>query len=180
MKLFLKNELIALRAVEPDDLDLLFEWENSEEIWSVSHTLVPFSRHTLTLYIQNSYQDIYESRQLRLMIDNPTGKTVGAIDLFDFDPYHSRSGLGILIHSDEDRAKGYATAALDLMTRYCFEKLNLNQIYANILTDNDVSMKLFRRAGFEVTGTKKEWIRVDGIWKDEYLLQLKAESKREK
>lgn len=172
MKRFLKDELISLRALEPDDINLLYEWENSEEIWTVSHTISPFSKHILALYIQNSDKDIYESKQLRMMIDTLNGETVGAIDLFDFDPIHSRVGIGILIYKQEDRAKGIATAALNLMIRYCFEKLNMHQIYANILVDNKISIRLFAKAGFEVTGTKKEWIREGGIWKDEHLLQL--------
>jgi diamine N-acetyltransferase len=172
MKLFLKDDLITLRALEPEDIDLLYEWENNEEIWTISNTLAPFSKHTLVLYIQNSDKDIYESRQLRMMIETFEGKTVGAIDLFDFDPFHSRVGIGILVHRPEDRSKGVATAALNLMIRYCFEKLGLHQIYANILTDNEVSMKLFLKAGFVVTGTKKEWVRDGGLWKDEFLLQI--------
>jgi diamine N-acetyltransferase len=171
MKPFLKDDQISLRAPEPEDINLLYEWENSEEIWTVSQTIAPFSKHILALYIRNADKDIYESKQLRLMIDTLNDETVGAIDLFDFDPFHSRVGIGILIHKPEDRGKGTATAALNLMIRYCFEKLNLHQIYANILTDNDISMKLFGKAGFEITGTKKEWIREGGVWKDEYLLQ---------
>jgi len=172
MKKFLQNEVIVLRALEPDDIELLYRWENDEEIWTVSHTIVPFSRHTLALYIQNSYQDIYESKQLRMMIDTPLGKTAGAIDLFDFDPFHGRAGLGILVHHPDDRSKGYATAALNLMIRYCFEKLKLHQLYANILTDNAESLKLFLKAGFVLSGTRKEWVREGDTWKDEYLLQL--------
>ena len=172
MKLFLKDDLISLRALEPEDADRLYLWENNEEIWTVSHTLSPFSKHTLDLYIQDSYKDIYETRQLRMMIDSRAGDTIGAIDLFDFDPWHSRVGIGILVHRSEDRCKGYATAALHLMIRYCFEKFNLHQIYANILSDNEISIRLFVKAGFVVTGTKKEWIREGGQWKDEHLLQL--------
>jgi len=161
-----------LRALEPEDIDLLYEWENSEEIWTVSHTIAPFSKQLLALYIQNSDKDLYESKQLRMMIETKRGKTVGAIDLFEFDPFHARVGIGILVHRQEDRSKGYATVALNLMVRYCFEKLDLHQIYANILTDNLISMKLFAKAGFELSGTKKDWIREDGAWKDENLLQL--------
>ncbi len=177
MKLFLKDDLITLRALEPEDIELLYEWENNEEIWSVSHTITPFSKHILALYLQNSDKDLYESKQLRMMITTKNGKTVGAIDLFDFDPFHSRVGIGILIHKKEDRSKGFATTALNLMVHYCFEKLNLHQIYANILTDNEVSMKLFTKAGFELTGTKKEWIREEGKWVDEHLMQLLKKGK---
>jgi diamine N-acetyltransferase len=172
MKLFLQDEKITLRALEPEDIDLLFEWENKEEIWTISHTIAPFSKHILALYIQNSDKDLYESKQLRMMMDTKSGSTVGAIDLFDFDPFHSRIGIGILVHKEEDRSKGYATSALNLMIRYCFEKLNLHQIYANILSDNLLSMKLFLKAGFVPAGTKREWIREDGCWKDEHMLQL--------
>lgn len=168
----LKEQLISLRALEPEDVDLLYQWENDEEIWTVSHTIAPFSKHLLALYIQNSDKDIYETKQLRLMMDDEQGKTVGAIDLFDFDPFHARIGLGILVHKAEDRSHGFATAALRLLIRYCFEWLNLHQLYANILTDNTISIQLFTKAGFEIIGTKKEWIREGGVWKDELLLQL--------
>jgi len=172
MKLFLKDDLITIRALEPEDIDLLYEWENSEDNWAVSQTIAPFSKHTLAIYIRDSDRDIYEAKQLRMMITTHAGKTVGAIDLFDFDPLNLHAGVGILIHDPEDRSKGYATSALDLMVRYCFEKLGLHQIYVNILTDNKESMKLFSKAGFQLIGTKKDWVRDGGIWKDEHLLQL--------
>ena len=177
MKPYLKDDLISLRSPEPEDIDLLYEWENWEENWTVSNTLVPFSKYMLALYIKNSEKDIYETRQLRLMIETMNAEPVGAIDLFDYDPYHGRVGIGILIHRQEDRSKGFASAALNLMIRYCFDKLNTHQIYANILTDNEVSMKLFSKAGFEVVGTKKEWSREGGMWKDEYMLQLLKKDK---
>lgn len=172
MKNYLKNDIISLRALEPDDVELLYSWENDESIWEVSHTLAPFSKHIIALYIQNSDKDIYESKQLRLMIDTPDGKTVGTIDLSDFDPFHARAGVGILIHDDADRSKGFATAALNLMIDYCFEKLNLHQVYANIGTKNKASLKLFANVGFEVVGSKKEWLRCGNDWEDELLLQL--------
>jgi diamine N-acetyltransferase len=169
---YLKDNLVSLRALEPADIDLLYSWENSEENWTVSQTISPFSKHILALYIQNSDKDIYESRQLRLMIDTLQGETVGAIDLFDFDPYNSRVGIGILVHRVENRSKGYASAALALMIDYCFEKLGLHQVYANILTENEHSIRLFGKAGFRMTGTKKDWVREGGTWLDENIFQL--------
>ncbi len=172
MNRFLENDKVLLRAVEAEDVELLYEWENDGETWKVSHTLVPFSKFILAMYIKNSDKDIYETKQLRLMIDTPEGKTVGAIDLFDYDPYHSRAGLGILIHCREDRHKGYASAAVGLMVDYCFEKLNFHQLYVNIDVENEVSLKLFKKFGFELCGKKKEWLLTGNVWKDEYLLQL--------
>jgi diamine N-acetyltransferase len=172
MKKYLSNDIVSLRAIEPEDLELLYTWENDPEIWEVSHTLVPFSKYILALYIKNSDKDIYESKQLRLMIDTIDGKTVGAVDLFDFDPYHSRVGIGLLIQNKEDRSKGYASAALELLIAYCFNKLNINQLYVNIETENKISLHLFEKLGFQICGTRKEWLRTDTGWMDEVMLQL--------
>jgi len=172
MKKYLANDIITLRAIEPEDIELLYSWENDPEIWEVSHTLVPYSKYILALYIKNSDKDIYETKQLRLMIDTNEGKTVGAIDLFDFEPHHSRVGVGLLIHNKEDRSKGYASEALDLLISFCFKKLNIHQMFANIESRNKISLGLFEKHGFRICGTKKEWLRTDSGWKDEMMLQL--------
>jgi multidrug efflux system membrane fusion protein len=65
----LSGKNTRLRAIEPADLDIIYEWENDPENWIVSNTIAPFSRHVLQKYIEGAQQDIYEARQLRLMID---------------------------------------------------------------------------------------------------------------
>lgn len=172
MPVYLKDENVSLRALEPEDIDLLFTWENDESLWHVSHTLAPYSRQVLAQYLRDSDRDIFAARQLRLMIVNREGDTVGAIDLFDFDPVHARAGIGILVYKRSDRSRGYATAALNLLIGYCFKKLSLHQLYANILPENEISIKLFSQAGFVATCLKKEWIRDGDSWSDELLFQL--------
>jgi diamine N-acetyltransferase len=109
----MKYEEIKLRAVEPEDLELLYEWENNSHYWIISNTITPFSKFTLKRYIENSHKNIFETGQLRLMIDHiKTNKSIGTIDLFDFDPFHKRAGLGILIADESFRRKGYASMAL--------------------------------------------------------------------
>jgi diamine N-acetyltransferase len=107
---------IVLRAPEPGDVDILYQWENDREIWKVSNTLTPFSKYILEKYIENAHLDIYQVKQLRLMIDviseDKPPLTVGAVDLFDFDAHNLRAGVGILIGNKKDRNKGYATLAL--------------------------------------------------------------------
>lgn len=64
----MNDENILLRALEPEDLEYLYKWENDMDLWDVSDTLTPFSHYTLKKYIENSHEDIYTSKQLRLMI----------------------------------------------------------------------------------------------------------------
>lgn len=168
----LENDQILLRAVEPEDAEIIYEWENNTENWQISNTLIPFSHHTIRKYAESASQDIFENRQLRLMIiDKHTKKPVGAIDLFDYDPFHQRAGIGILINDPEDRGKGYATNAIELVKKYAFDYLHLKQLFCNIGSDNEESLKLFKKRGFEVCGIKKEWLRTFNSWIDEYTLQ---------
>ncbi|MBK6397171.1 MAG: GNAT family N-acetyltransferase [Bacteroidetes bacterium] len=177
----LVGELIHLRALEPTDLNQLYKWENDSSIWSVSGTLVPFSKFVLEEFVTQVHQDIYTNKQLRLMIDlkyfdeadeDETTRSIGCVDLFDFDPKNKRAGIGILIADKADRGRGYATEALHLIMDYGFEVLDLHQIYSNIRVENESSVSLFKRAGFEVTGLKQDWIYEQGKFYDEYTLQL--------
>ena len=167
----LQGEHVSLRAIEPEDIDLLYQWENDAENWKISNTQTPFSRFVLEQYIATSHEDIYNVKQLRLMISDNNKKTVGCIDLFDFDPNHLRAGVGVLIAEKTDRKKGYASEALQLLINYCFLSLNLHQLYCNIGVDNEASVLLFQKHGFQITGIKKQWLREGSDFKDELTLQ---------
>lgn len=172
MKL-LKGEHISLRAVEPADLELLLQWENDPENWTISNTHVPFSRDVMIRYIQNAHQDIYQTGQWRFMIEsNSSNQTIGTADIFDFDPHNKRAGLGILIGDKQERMNGHATESLQLLIKYCMDFLDLKQVHCGILEDNEASLKLFAKLGFEVSGRKGAWVREGDTFKDELFLQL--------
>jgi len=168
----LKGEIIRLRAIEPYDLDTIHKWENDSSIWHLSNTIAPFSKNIIKQFIDNSHLDIFQSKQLRLMIEKHDGETVGTIDLFDYDPLHKRAGLGILIADKKNRGKGYASDALDVLIKYCFTVLQFHQLYCNITSDNNESINLFAKKGFQLVGTKKEWLLFSDGAKDESLYQI--------
>jgi len=168
----LKGSNIILRALEPEDLKFLYDIENNDSFWEVSHTQTPFSKYILKQYIENAHLDIFEAKQLRLLIEEKsTKKQIGMIDLFDFNPQHKRAGVGILIHPHFQQ-NGFASEALSLLIKYAFTYLNLHQLYANITADNTKSIALFTKYQFEKIGVKKEWILSEGKFKDEILFQL--------
>jgi diamine N-acetyltransferase len=168
----LKGKSVFLRALEPEDLEFLFQIENNENFWEVSHTNTPFSKYVLKQYLENAHLDIFEAKQLRLIIiDTKTNKNLGLIDLFDFNPKHKRAGIGILI-DPAFQNKGFASESLELLIKYTFSHLELHQIYANITSDNANSIKLFESKNFTKVGVKKDWISSQGNFKDEILYQL--------
>lgn len=167
------NGNISLRAPEPEDLELLYEWENNPLNWTISNTITPFSKYILKRYLEDAHKSIFETGQLRLMIDHvPDKKTIGTIDVYDYDAFHKRAGIGILIGFETYRRQGYASVALELLINYCFNTLQLHQLYCNILSDNCPSMDLFIKHGFIKAGVKKDWVKTNSGYIDEIMYQL--------
>ncbi|MGB0392104.1 MAG: GNAT family N-acetyltransferase [Salibacteraceae bacterium] len=164
----LKENHIVLRGVEPNDLELLYAWENHEDVWFSSSITRPLSKQTLKWYI-DSVNDIYTDKQVRLVIEC-NQIAVGCIDLFDFEPLHQRAGVGIMIDINHQK-RGYANQALIALKKYAFTQLGLHQLYCNIAQSNQKSIALFSKAGFAHTATKKDWLRINKSWQDELMFQ---------
>ena len=168
---FSKNEMLTgkkihLRALQLSDADILYKWENDKSIWKVSNTLHPFSKKEIKDFISKQ-KDIYLDKQLRLMIclspiqkrkgrngEREKRRSVGCIDLFNFDKRNLKAGIGILIDK-KHRKKGYASEALSLLIVYSFEILNLQTLFCNVSAYNEASMKVFRKLNFKVIAVKK-------------------------
>lgn len=200
----LQGRIVSLRAVEPRDVERLYEWENDVEIWAVSGTTEPFSRAQIEQFVERQLAgaDLLRTGQLRLMIDvrqadglsradgaaenengsmsgNVSGgvsggggfRTVGAVDLFEYDPLNGRAGLGILIYGEENRRRGYASDTLEILCRYAREQLRLHQLWCTVGAGNAASLALFRQAGFVETGVRRDWLWSPEGFRDEILLQ---------
>lgn len=162
--MLLENDKLLLRAVEPEDLDRLYAWENNSQLWDVGNTRNPYSKFVLKQYISQSDSNIYESKQLRLMmVSKITDETVGTVDLFDFDIHNSRIALGLFVDTPF-QGNGYAKASLRLVEEYLFDYLKINQLYVHIAENNTASILMFENENFDKTGILKDWIKmVDGF-----------------
>ena len=117
---YLSEQISIYELSNPKISTFLYQWENDSSLWVHGCTLAPFSKFTLREYIQNSCYDIYQTRQLRMMITlKKTNETIGMVDLFEIDPHHERGAVGILIAPDHQR-KGFGNEALQLMCSYAF------------------------------------------------------------
>lgn len=165
------NDTLRLRALEPTDLDLLYAWENDANVWAASDTAAPYSRHLLWQYLESYTGDIYQSRQLRLMIELNDGTDVGTIDFFHYDPLNNRAELGLLI-ARQHRGHGYGRMALQLACDYAALHIGMRQLYVYIRTDNTACLQLFLNSGFTQAGLLKSWVKRGNQYHDVALLQL--------
>ncbi|MDG1053948.1 MAG: GNAT family N-acetyltransferase [Flavobacteriaceae bacterium] len=161
---------IHLRALEPSDLDFLFALENDQRLWTVSNTLVPFSKFTLKEYIAHVKDDIFTAKQQRFVISDAQNSALGLIDLYEFDPVHHRAGVGLVI-AETLRGNGLGKKALALIEAYAFERLQLHQLYAGVGEDNPASLALFKAAGYEQCGLKKDWNYYNKEYHNEVVFQ---------
>lgn len=170
----IEKEGVRLRAVELIDVDLLYDWENDLSLLAFGNATAPYSKYQLTKFIESNSGDLYADQQIRLMVEvaiDTKWEVTGIIDGFDFDPYHQRCGVGIMIHK-KHQEKGFALAALSLFSHYLFTTWNIHQLFATIESSNIPSIALFKKAGFKEIGIKKDWLRISGGYADAIDFQL--------
>jgi len=153
-----------------DDLQWLYLIENDEGLWKYSNTIVPFSKEILTKYILNSNRDIFDVKQLRMVVYSKEVSRIGLIDLYDFSPENKRLALGIII-DEKYRNIGVAKKALFLIEKWIKSRLDIHQIYVNIGEENLISIKLFKSLGYIKIGLKKDWNFYNNKFNSEFTFQ---------
>ena len=152
---------IRLRAIEPEDLDLLFRIENDQELWGMSVSNVPYSRYVLRDYVAQATNDIYADGQVRFIVETEDGETVGIADLVNFDAKNNRAELGIIIER-QHRRRGYGRQILTQLADYALRVLHLHQLYAYVEAENKPCLALFQQMGYRQQFVLKDWL-YDGL-----------------
>ena len=161
---------ITMRAIEPEDLDLLYRIENDVELWNVSTSNVPYSRYLLHDYVASCQNDIYTDRQVRMMVENDEHQVVGVADLVSFDPANQRAEVGLIV-LNEYRRQGYGSAILASLADYAQRILHLRQLYAYVDCENEASLSLFQKGGYTVSTKLTDWLYDGAKYRDAMLIQ---------
>jgi ribosomal-protein-alanine N-acetyltransferase len=101
-----------------------------------------------------------------LVVEKDTGIFVGVFNLSNivrgcFQSAH----LGFYSFVPYTR-KGLMTEALSLISTFAFLNLKLHRIEANIQPENISSIKLVKRCGFVKEGYAKNYLKINGLWRD--------------
>ncbi|NCC98938.1 MAG: N-acetyltransferase [Bacteroidia bacterium] len=173
MKL-LENEILKLRALELEDIDMFSFWENDSVYWKQGNTIAPYSRYALKQYIIAAKSDIYETKELKLVIvricDN---QPIGIVDLFDIDHYHSRLEFGILIYPKYQK-NGYSIQTIEIVSKYVLDFLHIHQMYCRVSESNEASCLMLEESGFVRTCVLKDWLRTESGFENAVMYQLIA------
>lgn len=163
---------LKFRAIEPDDIDLLFKTENDTESWFTTETEAPLSRHLLTQYALSYQAAPFEEGQLRMIAeDYDSGIVVGIADFYELSNRHRHGLIGLYI-LPEIRNTGYGKLMLLEMLEYAKKFLGLEQVAARVAVSNTIASRLFEHAGFSNVGTLRKWYFLNGIISDITIFQF--------
>jgi len=79
-------------------------------------------------------------------------KHIGNIKIGPIDRYHNTASIGLLIGDKNEWGKGYASEAIQSVTKFSFDKLNLIKISASCYESNIGSKKAFEKSGYKIEG----------------------------
>jgi [ribosomal protein S5]-alanine N-acetyltransferase len=72
--------------------------------------------------------------------------------------------------------KGLMCEGIQLVLKHAFRKLRLHRMEANIQRGNQASLRLARRCGFVREGFSRQYLKVNGRWKDHERWAILAEN----
>ncbi len=100
------------------------------------------------------------------------GALVGAVTLSNVRRGVADTGtLGYWI-GQQHAGRGYATDAVQTISRYAFGELRLHRLEASCLPTNAASRKVLERAGFRLEGQARAYLKINGEWADHLLFGL--------
>ena len=136
--------------------------------WAQTHDNIYFQESVQREYLKSDIRDFRKGHLFPFWITlkDDDSKVIGRISFFNV----ARGGMMCCsagYHLDESViSQGYMTEALNECVKLLFEQFGFHRIEAFILPENDRSIALVKRAGFEYEGTRKSYMHINGQWRD--------------
>ncbi len=124
--------------------------------------------------LQNQ-QEYRQGKSMRLVLvprDDPEGAVIG---LANFTQFVRGAFMACVLGYSLDahaQGHGYMYEALKTAVQHVFHELRMHRIMANYLPTNERSGSLLRRLGFKVEGYARDYIYINGAWRDHILTSL--------
>jgi len=163
---FLMTPRLTLRPLAKRDVDSVFAMMSDDETMRFWDWPAFKDRETVADIVDAQLDDMESGNALYWAVAlTPEGHAIGSCDLSDIDRHHARAEIGFLFNRAHWR-NGYAGEAMEAVTAFGFEDLNLKRLWARFHTGNLASQHLLERLGFSREGTLRGHIVRDGARRD--------------
>ena len=151
----------------------LTQWE---ENWTADQATLSAFKRRLKSYERDRRRGSGLSLFVFRLQDNAIA---GGVTLTNIRYGASRSGiLGYWVGAPYAR-QGFGAAAVSAVKAHAFERLGLNRIVAACQPGNVASQKLLERSGFVQEGLARDYLRINGVWRDHHIFAITAADYRE-
>lgn len=145
---------LTLRPLEEKDLEQCREWVNNPVIAEPLLRYLPVSDW--------EHRDWYKAGNGRVYFAIDADRYIGNIGIKDIDWKNRNGYLFVFIGIPKYWNQGYATSAVDLFLKYCFETLNLHKINLRVLEEHEGAIKVYEKCGFIKEGLLREEVYFGG------------------
>ncbi|AMK26080.1 MULTISPECIES: UDP-4-amino-4,6-dideoxy-N-acetyl-beta-L-altrosamine N-acetyltransferase [Sphingobium] len=160
------NALGRIRAISPEELELMLSWRNATNVRANMYT-----RHVISLDEHLAWwANVREREDVRYFMYEFQEIPSGIVGLTEID--RDSANCCWAFYASPDAPKGSGVRMEYLTLEYAFNDLNLVKIYCEVLAFNKSVIKLHQKFGFQVEGIFRQQHRVDGQLTDIYRLGL--------
>ncbi len=165
-KNFWQGKRVRLRGIEPSDAEHFIRWNrDSERARFLDFVWPPISEASVHAWVEEQSRRKLENDSFHWVIEDSEGTPAGSISTHDCNPRYGTFSYGVDI-APEHRQKGYASEAIRLVLKYYFEELRYQKVTVPVHGDNQPSIKLHERLGFQREGTHRLMLFTQGRFVD--------------
>lgn len=153
----------AWAALREQSRDFLIPWE---PIWPEDDLTRSAFRRRLKRYAEDMRAD---QAYPFFLFEKNSNRLLGGLTLTNVRRGVAQAAsLGYWIGKPYAR-RGYMTAAVNALVPFVFDVLRLHRLEAACIPNNDASIRLLERTGFQREGYAREYLCINGIWQDHLL-----------
>jgi [ribosomal protein S5]-alanine N-acetyltransferase len=155
-----------LRALSAD---FLMPWE---PLWPDDAVTQNFYMRQWRRYARRWVQDReYAFLIFRRELNGGEGGLLGSITVTDINRSVYQVGtLGYWMGSPH-AGQGFMREALSLILPFAYQHLKLNRVDATCMPENERSIALLRKHGFREVGLSKNYMQIEGVWRDHIVFE---------
>lgn len=162
--------VMLIREIRIDDADNFINLVKEVESQSIFMLMEPGERKTTSEQQQKHLERIEQQNNSTIFLAEIKGELLGYLIVMGGSPKRTRHSAYIVIGILEDyRGKGIGTELFNKVTKWA-SKHNISRLELTAVTENKAGLALYKKNGFEIEGTKRNSLVIDGKPFDEYYM----------
>lgn len=170
----IESKNLVFRAIEESDLPLMVKWRNDPLNNYYFYEHEPLSMPMQKMWFEKYLKGI-DTDKIFIIDEKSTKNTIGMVSIYHIDWRNRKAEWGRIFLEENFRGKGYGKEIDLTMQRYAFETLNLNKLYREAFSFNELAIGLYEKMGSKIEGILREHIFRHGKYQDVIIMSILAE-----